>query len=411
VIYAEGNIRIRGMLPKDTQLTVVSNQNIYIEGNLLKYRDPKAAVDDTDPWRGTDGTTTCGLALLARQSICVNTTQFLSPLNSISADNLDSEAGDGTPPFAVKIGNDPDSELRCAFDFGPWESETATAKPESWYLFLRHAGEYEGASYINAWLNPSSTVADWGILALNIPPYPTDPANGFPPHVWGVGDPRFNPSGWGVGSAFACDVWILNGDLNASQLLTTPGLINLFQIGLDQTTFTRNNYLMGGLAVQPMDIRIEAILYAQEGSFFVIPGRWFNPNPSDTRPDPADTNPNPRPAGVGDMFPYYGDALDVRIVIDGAVSENIPAAISDVQDWMSKWGRIPDTYGSGGEKTAHPGEGFAILYDDHAGWPFADLRSTAVPTQPIRADKFGRPLPIAPRLPVSRSLIYMGDVM
>ena len=417
VIYAEGNIRIRGMLPPDMQLTVVSNGTIYIDGNLLKYRNPDATIADDDPWRGLDtaGTTNtktgskCGLALLARENICVNTTQFFSPMNSINSDNVGSDARNGQPPYHVIINNRPDSQFKCNFEFGPWESETASNAPSEWELYLRHAGQY-GSSYINAWLNSNPTTADWGMLAFNstftLP-------NGYtftffpalPKHIWGVGDRNFTMSGAsgpGVGSSFIGDVFPLTAALNAN-LNIMPGAQNLLQIGLDTTTYTRNNYLMGGLAVQPLDIRIEAILYAQEGSFFVLPGNWFNPNPDDTR-DRAS-----RPPGTKAMFPFFGEPLDVRILIDGTVSENIPAAISDVEEWMAKWGKIPPTYGLSDVPTSHPGEGLTFLYDDHVGWPLKGLQPGL--QNAIRTDKYGRALPIAPRLPVSGSLIYFGDVM
>ena len=32
-------------------------------------------------------------------------------------------------------------------------------------------------------------------------------------------------------------------------------------------------------ASRPLDVRVEALIYAQEGSFFLIPGPWFNPEP------------------------------------------------------------------------------------------------------------------------------------
>lgn len=410
VIYAEGNIRIRGMLPPGMQLTVVSNETIYIDGNLLKYRNWQTPADDAggnlDPWRGADNT--CGLALLARENICVNTTQFFSPLNSLSAENVGSDSNDGQPPFHVKVTNSPDTQLKCAFDFGPWESENGSANPPNdWILYLRHRGDH-GPSYINAWLNPTSALPDWGILYLNTAWTLPDGASHTPvtrllSHVWGVGDPDFNFSGMGIGSRAACDAFPLSDpDINA-RLVTAPGSMNLLQIGLDQTTYTRENDGISRIAVQPMDIRIEAILYAQEGSFFVIPGDWFNP-------DPSDVPGNPR-VGVRPMFPYFGQPLDCRIIIDGAIAENMPAAISDVEEWMAKWGNIPERYGSSNVRTAHPGEGFTVLYDDHAGWPYSDLRRVPKPTKPIRTDKFGRILPMAPKLPVSSSLIYFGDVM
>jgi hypothetical protein len=391
VVFAEGNIRIRGMLPKGMKLTIVSNQNIYIDGSVLKYRDPKWNPTSSDPYRGAD--CTGGLALLARQNIIVNTTQFFSPLNTIGADDYGTDSLVGGNSSHVVVRDSPASRLRCGFEFGPFESETGVP-PSDWYLLVRQSGEY-GPAYINAWLNPSDTTPNWGLLGLNTI-FP-----GLPPHVWGVGDPRYGPGmlppGAGVGSAFECSVF----DLNAisATLYPPPGVPNILEIALDEGDYSRSNYWMGGLAVVPMDVRIEAILYAQEGSFFVIPGYWLNP-------DPADTDPAHRPPGVDPRFPLYGQPADIRIVVDGAVSENLPASIGDVEKWMAKWGRIPAQYGSSTLDAAHPDEGIVFLYDDHVGWPVDDTTK-----QPVRTDSFGRALPLAPRLPVSGSLVYFGDVM
>ncbi len=158
-----------------------------------------------------------------------------------------------------------------------------------------------------------------------------------------------------------------------------------------------------------MDVRIEAILYAQEGSFFVLPGNWFNPNSADLWDPTTSRSAQSRPGGVDPRFPFYGDALDVRVIIDGAVGENITAESSDVGAWMAKWGQIPETYGSSGISTHHPDDGLTMLYDDHVGWPYSNLGSS--PAVPIRTDDYCRTLPITPKLPVSNSLIYFGDVM
>ena len=390
VIYAEGNIRIRGMLPKGMKLTIVSNQNIYIDGNVLKYREPDWNPTSTDRYRGADSTG--GLALLARQNVIVNTTQFFSPLNTMGADDYGTDSLTGGNSSHVVVRNGPDSRVRWGFDFGPFESETGTAR-SNWLLFLRHSGEY-GPAYINAWLNPGAP--NWGILGLN----PLNFGN-LPAFVWGVGDPRFGallPPGAGVGSSFACNVF----DLAAvhATLFPAPGVPNILQIALDEGVYSRSNYWMGGMAVMPMDVRIEAIIYAQEGSFFVIPGYWLNP-------DSGDTDPDNRPPGVDPQFPLYGQPADIRIIVDGAVSENLPASVSDVEKWMQKWGRIPDKLGGpNGIATAHPGEGISFLYDDHVGWPLDDTNHL-----PVRVDAYGRALPLTPKLPVSGSLVYFGDVM
>ncbi|MCE5322471.1 hypothetical protein LLG46_04045 [bacterium] len=409
VIYAEGNIRIRGMLPADTQLTVVSNSNIYIEGNILKYRNPSTTISSDNPWRGTGtDTESCGIALLARQNVCVNTTQFMSPIGGVG-DNIDDDD-------SVVVSSNMSSRLRMSFGFAPYESDKGS-DPNDHMLLLRHSGQF-GTSYINAWLNARQSLTNWGILYLNndwsLGPSTHSPVSTLPVHIWGIGDPNFNPSGWGIDSSYFGEAFHLtsgtdSGGLNA-ELYTKPGAVNSLMLALDQTSYTYRNYLLGGLAIQPMDIRIEAVIYAQDGSFFVIPGRWFNQNPSDTE---ADYSSSTGRQGARDAFPFYGQPLDIRVIIDGAVSENMPAVVSDVTEWMSKWGTIPDEYGSTGLATAHPGEGLTILYDDHAAWPYKSLRpwTTTSSTSPIRRDSYGRTLPIAPRLPVCGSLIYFGDVM
>lgn len=411
VIYAEGNIRIRGMLPAGMQLTVVSGQNIYIDGNLLKYRPVDWTPDSKDYVNYRGGDPTCGLALLAKQYVCVNTTQFFAPQNGIGMDDVGSDAGQGEPPYHIVVTNEPDSRPRITFDFGPHESDSGTA-PTDWVLYLRHSGQM-GTSYINAWLNPGSSPEN-GLLAFNGNWGARTPVAGLQPYVWGVGDSAFNASsgmgpGWGIGSAFAGQAFPLINDpsMNAN-LFTGLGESNLLELALDQTSFTRNNYMLGGLAVQPFDVRIEAVIYAEEGSFYVLPGDWFNPNPSDV---PG----NARPGGVVPRFPYFGQPLDIRVIVDGAVAENVPAQIGDVEEWMTKWGRIPAKYGSSDAPTAHPGEGFTMLYDDHAGWPLQDPANTATDlanaSLPIRTDSFGRTLPFVPRLPVCGGLIYVGDIL
>ena len=63
-------------------------------------------------------------------------------------------------------------------------------------------------------------------------------------------------------------------------------------------------------------------------------------------------------------FPFYGQPLDLKITIAGAVSEARPADISAQAAWMQKWGWIPQYHGSGfmnvsgtAAATRHAGEG------------------------------------------------------
>ncbi|PNA05903.1 hypothetical protein C1X93_30675, partial [Pseudomonas sp. GW456-11-11-14-LB1] len=89
------------------------------------------------------------------------------------------------------------------------------------------------------------------------------------------------------------------------------------------------------------NIRIEASMFAEEGSFFVIPGAWANPNPNDRRDayqsavasyvSGGMSAADAKNAADRDRFQafgsspdtvFYAEPLDVKIDIIGSVSEN-----------------------------------------------------------------------------------------
>ncbi len=396
VIYAEGNIRIKGMLAEGKQLTVVSGGIIYIEGNILKYRDPKSSKQEPDP--------TSAISLLAKDYVCVNTTQFVGLLNSLGPTSIGSDAGTGQPPYHLIITPEPATTFFASFSFGP---NTGTGGPQNPMLFVRQAGQY-GASYINMWLNRRATPDpnDQGLLPIGIDPV-TGNVGPLGPYIYGCGDPRYTAdAGSGLSSVFDHRVWPLSPQFVGNSLHTAVGIPNFFEIALDQTSYTRNNYLLSAFTIQPLDIRIEAAIYAQNKSFFIIPGHWFNQNAADV-PDPATGDRKVRrPLGVDTRWPFFGDPLDIKITIDGAITENLPASVADVSEWYSKWSNIPKTYGSSGDPTAHPGDGLTFLYDPKLGWPVYDNAGTMTP---VRTDRYSRALPITPRLPVCEQLYYYGE--
>jgi hypothetical protein len=77
-----------------------------------------------------------------------------------------------------------------------------------------------------------------------------------------------------------------------------PGIPNLLQLQLQpianlgdfQLPTDNTPYRFSAAAIQPLDIKIQAALFAQEGCFFVIPGYWFNTDPQDTRANFERTN-------------------------------------------------------------------------------------------------------------------------
>ncbi|MFB3882002.1 MAG: hypothetical protein ACE149_12115 [Armatimonadota bacterium] len=91
-------------------------------------------------------------------------------------------------------------------------------------------------------------------------------------------------------------------------------------------------YLLGPVAIapprsaDPLQVEIDALIYAQNGSWFVLPGRWFNDNPAELGADPLQQE-----------YPGYHEPLNIRISVHGAIGENMPADLGSVADWTSKW--------------------------------------------------------------------------
>jgi hypothetical protein len=139
-------------------------------------------------------------------------------------------------------------------------------------------------------------------------------------------------------------------------------------------------------------------------------------------------------------MPFYGEPLDVRITVVGAIAENMPPPISQQMEWVRKWGWIPREHGASGEAipwthvphaiagVSPPAADFKIEYDVStsggdvfvpnlnivydpmlASGKFEGFESTAG-NDYVRMDDSGRPLPPMPRLPVSPTLSYFGEV-
>jgi len=203
---------------------------------------------------------------------------------------------------------------------------------------------------------------------------------------------------------------------------------------LKQTNFSgvaTNDYLVARSAIVPHDIRIEATIFAEEGSFFVIPGQWSNPNPNDRRDTYSDLGSNDAERqqrrledfGSYPGMPFYGEPPDIKITIVGAISENMPPSIDQQSEWMRKWGWIPRDLGATGTRipAQHVPGGYdlnvnewvpnlAVVYDPVlATGRAAGFNNDTNQNPVIRQDDYGRPLPPLPRLPVSPALAFFGE--
>jgi hypothetical protein len=141
-------------------------------------------------------------------------------------------------------------------------------------------------------------------------------------------------------------------------------------------------YALGPLAItplrgqDPMLVRVEAMVYAQNGSWFILPGPWFNEDPDST----IDVTELQQEA-----YPTYHEPLNVQISFSGAISENLPAPVGEVADWTSKWS---GPFGTTGHLTYE--------YDPLLRWA-------------TRADSQGRWYPRFPGLLLTPDLLIWGE--
>lgn len=124
LVFADGNVRVRGRIPKSRRLTIVSENNIYIEGSI---------------WRDDEESS---LALIAGNSICINLTSG-APDTALQA----------VPEFYVNallwaqhgtIGVIPGAAPnRCAIIFGAMCMNTAYSNVEWGKAFLNASFVYD----------------------------------------------------------------------------------------------------------------------------------------------------------------------------------------------------------------------------------------------------------------------------
>ncbi len=433
LIYAEGNVRVRGVISDpntvtqqpDHHVTIVSGGIAYVDGNLLKggqkYANPSYDSKSS-------------IALLAESYVCVNTTQFLAGQPDFLTNATDVPERTADPPtLSFSSGQ----ELTEYFDFPPVTYAGYTGDER---LFLAQysgepavtsSGDMEfdtvgyGAAVTASTATYSPTIASPGIYQTMLQGSAVTPIRGYVNLLTsfaptGAGTPFVPPAGNGytaIAMTFAKDA---------------------------QSTA---DYQIAKAAILPSDVRIEAILYAQNNSFFVIPGESFNNDASDTLLA-AESRPRPT-TGAGStapFWPFFGQPIDMKITVDGSVIENLPADIGDQSSWMLNWGWIPDYHGTGGtggtpELAAHGYQGTSantrgnttiwtppagatsldirtglnITYDPNLATAYSSTTAAGAtagsPGAPgyVRLDPYGRPLPYAPNLPVSPDLLYSGQ--
>ncbi len=376
VFYAEGSIRVRGTYGTDTvneagdpidqdvtrprPLTIVSRGTIYVEGNILKHNGNPA-------WQ---------VGLLAHDYVALNPTAFtrVSP-------------GPGVDTPLPDFPGDPTKGHHYRVDQGKFVdfSVSAAAQLQNVLVHVRHSGQmgddaitavamhlpYIGAS-LTGWPDWSRDRYDFG---TNIPPVAATP-----PYVAPVNDTRMHffrelspgdPNTWNESDArslegapdmerktfFLPSITSSGGGLPAGM----EGIFRLEVAPKDTVApglpGTDQPYWFSRVAVTPMErplpIRVEAVVYAFTGSWFVIPPPFFNDQePNDTRANyrasgarAGRTLPGNMPLPTSDpnyeqyaaqFYPFYNEPLNVDVELVGAVAQNTTASPSEVAEWTRR---------------------------------------------------------------------------
>lgn len=508
VLMFEGNVRIRGTIPTDLQLTLVSNATIYVEGSITKgivgndwtSGDPVPA-NRVSPAARAARPSRSMLMLMAREYVAINPTMFFGPSTGQALEEVNESPGAvARNPVRVRVGGN-SFNIRAELLLDSNAAGANPLNPTTWTPFAWGPGgtngyrEFGTGDFIDSSLLLSHTMDDgpapFTFMSMDVnfglgtpanpstylfgidPVFPYNSASGQGPYapgyvtpgfstpnfvpIYGLGSeswqryPKFEsvafPLVTDTGTAFAFPFLSMNSGQGRYRFLpqeTNDLSFRHNNVGAGST----NDWLVARTAIVPHDVRIEAALYAEEGSFVVIPGNWFNPNPNDTwqnfenrlvelvsgRLTPAQArliaNQERRENfGSHPEMPFYGEPLDVRISIVGSITQNMPLPSSQQAEWLRKWGWIPRFQGSTNRMipARHVPNGIDITQPNSRYVPnlflihdpaLATGRTSGfdVPvgsdTSPyIRRDFYGRPLPPMPRLPVSPTLSYYGEVL
>ena len=488
VLYFEGNVRARGVIPTDVQITLVSGATIYIEGSIVRGVTGNDVNTSVNPGRLIASPSKSSLMLMARDYVTLNPTQFLGigagpNLSSV----INAPTTDGTGTYPIELAGIGDSfTLEHEFLLNPDTIGGNPFNPQTWLpydghyidaltnaplltaLLLNHSADTGSAQEAFLSLNVNTGLASSPFLfnldANNGASALLNPGTYIEPGYTNVGwasfyglgidswqrSPQFETAGFQL--ADNADFVYAPGSLSLTgQPSNLSGTYTIAEESTNDLTFRLNSiggvtaapYMLAQAAIVPSDIRIEASMFAEEGSFFVIPGNWFNTNSYDTRiawlskvQENIASGLNPAQAATAaDLFrlnswgafpeaPFFGEPIDVKITIFGAVSENVTPTASQQAEYLRKWGWIPVQQGSPNRPNneiplthqAGATNGYApnltIIYDPILGTGrvqgFAPNNNPA--TDPyLRTDAYGRPLAPMPRLPVSPALAYFGE--
>ena len=453
VIFAEGNVRVKGVLPtaarggpsgtlllRDYNVTVVSNATIYIDGQILSPQDVSGRRVDVTPGGGVLDESNTAVALLARDFVCLNPTQLVPQLTS------------GLVPAAADDEMIPDSGLHWELDsdvggraYTWWmPGETLPGDVEA-YLTVQQTAGSPGPSGVGLVLDHISPAAvpppayEHNISAYNFGNI-VDPFTFiFAPEgalLWGsVAVPNAYTStaiapqweasanvGPFAGAGVPTVPWRITGNgggMNVSKVVARRNAVALThrdpQLGTGATEYWIRKFKVEEINTDinrprgAINAKVNALIYAQRGSWFVIPGAYFDENTYT-----ADFDGDGDVDADDSVWAARMRRYNYRITVRGCITEDHTAEVDDLQDWCNKWA-FP-IYDAGslalswGTVDYEFDDRLRVVRDQ--GLTSLD----ATPTRRLRvtSSRLHTPqanLPKLPLLPVSPTLLYYGEAL
>jgi hypothetical protein len=446
VILAAGNVRVWGNLPDrgpvpapgggetaaavpypDYNLAIVSGGTIYIDGSILS---PEDRIAGWVPGAWDDRNTK--LSLLARDCVCLNTTRIV-PQEATALVSASPDDTDDPRPEASHWELTPEAGARLfsTFQFG------ATPAPNI-YLAGIVSGDDPGPAAIGMSLqrgwSPAWLPFDFaqGFAAADPRFYFVPPGVATAANVSNALTPTYQPvpaaggvlaMPWRLYPAAAPNppdyyVWNVAGARNSLQMFwANPGL------GAGATSpWVKKWKIVESTSADPTDLagiqpavhcRVNAVVYAERGCWFVIPGAWFEtPESIDAALGPADL-PGENINGLIDTPDEIARAntylrYNYDITVRGSITENFTPPVDAVQEWVDKWACTATTPLGSRSTISYVFDGSLREARDRGdqGATSGDLSSPLLHRSTDSAN-----LPKLPCMPVSPDLLYYGETM
>lgn len=397
VIVAEGNVRVSGQLPpavvdasnalrRSYDMVIVSGGTIYIDGQILAPNDHLAApVADEFNTK---------VALLARDCVCLNTTQIVPQLTTGTAPAVpDDPVNPSDLEKHWELAPGSDGRLYSSFYWGDDPEGTSAA------LVVRQAAGDPGPSGVamttwtegaGAWQwydfgDPPDPMVDPTFVL--VPPGAVFPDGSTPPQPYGV--EAVAPL-WAPYREPAANLpWDMAGHLDP-----TPGVENWVVLRQADPHLTAGStsywakkwkvaeYNADGLPVGAINARVNAAVYAERGCWYVLTSDHFDEEVT------------------GDAAVEFR-RYNYKITFNGAIAENFTASVEAARDWSDKCAYPAGYTGTTTDDIERWG---TIEYDYDDTLRLARFHApVADPTHPAAN------LPRMPLLPVSTDLVYYGE--